>query len=804
MTRTSIRPGWAKKLFRSYPKAGDERAERTGSRGKLPAMRPRRAALLLVAAGTLVACGDRGVPPAYPRASLDLVLVTLDTVRADRLPAYGYAGIATPALDALGREGVRFANAATTVPFTLPAHSSILTGLYPPRHGVRENVGYVLPETVPTLAERLGEAGYATAGFVSAFVLDGRWGIGRGFETYLDDFDPEALEGANLASAQRDGAETTAAAIAWLDERPADRPFFLWLHLYEAHDPYTPPEPFASRYPGRPYEAEIAYVDELVGRLTTALATRGLASTTAVVVTGDHGEGLGDHDEQFHGFFVYDTTVRVPLLLRLPGGELAGRVVETAVSHVDLVPTFLELAGLAPAPDLDGTSLLELAAADADPTRAVYSESLYPLLHYGWAPLRALRRSDRKYIAAPLPELYQASADPGESRNEIRTERAEATRLARELEDLRARLDAAAPTAPGPADLDEEALARLAALGYVAGQGGVPIREETAVPRADPKDKIALHHAIMAAQSALGAGETDAARGHLERVLAQDPGILDAHQMLGSLAAQEERWDEALAAFQSALALDPEHKASLFGLANAYRKLGRSEEALVGFERLLALSPRDSKAALAAADLLAARGERTRAIAVLERAATGRDAPPILANQLGELLVAEGRTDEARAAFERALAAQEDLAQPHFNLAVLSEEAGDLDGAIAHYERASALAPRHYQALFNLGRLVGERGEVDRQQQLWEAAIESNPEFVRGYYYLAKLLMDRGGDLTRAEELARAGLARDPAHVAGPLGYYLLADLLNRTGRAAEAQDAARQGRELEPGGRGR
>ncbi len=767
--------------------------------------RRRLALALLTCLALLAACrrgGETPSPaPSYAPAALNLVLVTLDTLRADRLPAYGYAGIATPALDAIAREGVRFDHAATTVPFTLPAHSSILTGVYPPRHGVRENVGYVLPEGVPTLAERLAAAGYATGGFVSAFVLDGRWGIGRGFDHYFDDFDPAALEGANLASAQRDGAETTAAAIAWLEARPTDKPFFLWLHLYDPHDPYTPPEPFASRYPGRPYEAEIAYTDELVGRLAAALETRGLLDTTAVVVTGDHGEGLGDHGEQFHGFFVYDTTVRVPLLLRLPKAELAGRVVETAVSHVDLVPTFLELAGLPPATDLDGRSLVaQAAAAEPDPTRAVYSESLYPLLHYGWAPLRALRRGDRKYIQAPLPELFELSVDPGESRNAIRTERSAAAELSRNLDTLRSRLEAAAPAAAGAADLDEETLARLAALGYVAGQGGVAVADEAAVPRADPKDKIALHHAIMTAQSALGAGEREAARRQLERVLAQDPGILDAHQMLGSIAAQEERWDEALAAFQRALALDPEHKASLFGLANAYRRLGRHDEALLGFERLLALAPQDSKAALAAADLLAAKGEREGAIAVLERAGGGRDAPPILANQLGELLVAAGRAVEARTAFERALAANADLAQPHFNLAVLAEEAGQLDSAIAGYERAVALAPKHYQAQFNLGRLLGERGELDRQQQLWERAIESNPEFVRGYYYLAKLLMDRGGDLARAEELARQGLARDAQHVAGPLGYYLLADLLNRTGRPAEAAAAVRQAQEIEGG----
>jgi tetratricopeptide (TPR) repeat protein len=301
----------------------------------------------------------------------------------------------------------------------------------------------------------------------------------------------------------------------------------------------------------------------------------------------------------------------------------------------------------------------------------------------------------------------------------------------------------------------------------------------------------------MAAQSALGAGELDQARRRLERALAEDDRILDAHQMLGALAAQERRWADAASSFQRALALDPEHKASLFGLANAYRKLGRAKDALVGFERLLALTPQDSKAALAAADLLAARGERAKALAVLERAAQGRDAPPIVVNQLGELLAQEGRAGEARAAFERALAASTALPQAHFNLAALIEES-DPEAAIRHYEAALAAAPKHYQAQFNLGRLLGRRGDVGRQRELWRRAIASNPDFARGYFHLAKLLMDTSGDLAEAERLTREGLSRERRDSAGPLGYYVLADILERSGRVMEAGEALRRGRELE------
>ena len=278
-----------------------------------------------------------------------VVLITIDTLRADRLGCYGYADIETPHLDRLAGEGILFENAVTTVPFTLPAHSSIMTGAYPPVHGVRENVGYALDERLPTLAEDMSAAGRRTGGFISAFVLDGRWGIDRGFERYYDEFKVQDMGTLNIASVQREGTETMEQAETWLDD-VAGSPFFLWLHLFEPHDPYEAPEPFASRYPKRPYDAEVAYTDSLVGRLREMLEGRNLLDRTLLVVTGDHGEGLGDHGEYFHGFFVYDSTVRVPLIVRLPEGRLGGRRVDAAVSHVDLRPTILDALGLSSPP----------------------------------------------------------------------------------------------------------------------------------------------------------------------------------------------------------------------------------------------------------------------------------------------------------------------------------------------------------------------------------------------------------------------------------------------------------------------
>jgi arylsulfatase A-like enzyme/Tfp pilus assembly protein PilF len=730
---------------------------------------------------------------------LNIVLVTIDTLRSDRISSYGSDRVHTPNIDSFASDGVLFSNAASTVPFTLPAHSSILTGLYPPGHGVRENVGYTLDPAIPTLAEVLSSAGWTTAGFVSAFVLDRRWGIGRGFDHYFDDFDLSDFETPNLSSVQRPGDETIAEAVRWLDDRPMDTPFFLWLHLYDPHDPYTPPEPFKSRYPGQPYDGEVAYTDSLIGDFRTALEERGLLSNSLVILTADHGEGLGDHGESSHGFFVYDTTIHVSMIVRPPTDAFAGRIVDSAVSHVDLFPTILDAVGLNAPKAVHGHSLLPVISGQegAAIERSVYSESLYPLLHYGWAPLRAVRSGNLKLIDAPRPEVFDITADPSETRDLSSKDPVLVATLEDRLAELRTEIEAESQTGSAAPELDAETLSQLQALGYAAGQGGVSLEEEGDILRADPKDKIGLHRTIMRAQSQLRSDEA-AAEKTLLAVLAEDPDILDAHQMLGQLAASQERFDDAVGYFRRSLELAPDHKNSLMGLASSYRALGRTDEALIGFRRTLEVSGPDTRATLAIADIEVEQGNFEAAAQALEEAVETTETPALVHNKLGEVRAEQGRRDEAMALFAKAVEEKDDFAVAHFNLAALYEEAGDAQRAIAEYEKAIEVAPNYYEALFNLGRLVGYLGQVDRQQELWEASIDANPKFVQGQYYLAKLLMDRGGDLARAEELVRRGIENDPDHEEGPLGYYVLADILNRTGRAREAREAVANGQRIQ------
>jgi arylsulfatase A-like enzyme len=427
--------------------------------------------------GGLAACTARGP---MPRPS-NVLIVTLDTTRADRLPAYGDQSASMPALDRLAREGVVFDNATTVAPLTLTAHTSLFTGLYPTRHGVRDNADAPLDRALPTLAEVLKGHGFRTAAFVGSSVLAAGRGLSRGFDVYGD---VDAGGARTPGRLRRPGNEVVDAALAWLNAGD-DSPFLLWVHLYDAHAPYRPPEPYRSRYAADPYEAAIAFADSQVARIVDALDARHQLDRTAIVVAADHGESLGQHGEDEHGIFLYDSVMHVPLLVRMPG--IAPRRISSVTSLVDVMPTILDALGITPV-SADGISLLPaIRGSTPPPDRSLYTESLYPQ-RFGWSPLRALRDGRFKLIDAPRPELYDLEADPFEQQNIYADRTVLATAMTARL--------AAFTEAPRQAHGDAERVppdlrGRLAALGYV---GGAP-RVDRPGAR-DPKDVIAEYNQI--------------------------------------------------------------------------------------------------------------------------------------------------------------------------------------------------------------------------------------------------------------------------------------------------------------------
>ncbi len=734
-------------------------------------------ALALLASGPLAArLGLRRVRP-------NVLLISIDTLRADRVGAYGHAAAQTPHLDALAVRGLRFTQASTVVPLTLPAHASLLTGTFPAFHGVRDNGGFYIGEEQVTLAETLRAQGFATGGFVAAFVLDSRWGIAQGFDTYFDDFDLSQAQGVGLDSVQRRGDEVVQHAAAWIDAR-GDAPFFAWVHLYDPHAPYDAPEPYRARFPTGlhgAYDAEVAFTDAQVGELLRRLGSERLARTLVVVV-GDHGESLGEHEEQAHGFFVYDATLAVPLIVAGPGIE--ARVIDEQVRLVDVAPTLCDLLGV-PAPQaVQGRSLLPLARGERLGLTA-WSESYYPRYHYGWSQLEALRDGRFKFIAAPRPELFDLRADPHETRDLAANDPQRVAAFTRTLDELRAKLRGRA-AASGPRPVDRETEERLQALGYVGG--GVSARYLDERPRADPKDKIALYNLLKRAGSASLEGRLDDALALAREALRADPEIIEGHTLVGNFDAKASRHAAAADAYRRALALDPEHLGATFSLALAYKNLGRLDDAAAGFERLRTLDPKNGKALWQLADIDRRRGRLEQACDRLAQALTLDVDRPAFQLALGECRLEQKRWPEARAALEAALRARTDLPDAHFDLALVAEAQGDLAAAMHAYEAELRRDLRHHRASFNLAKLLLREGRVADALARFRAAVDAQPDFGTGWLYLGKALLDTG-DLAGAEQAARTGLARRPEPGTAALGHLVLADVYTRQGRP----DAARR-----------
>lgn len=743
--------------------------------------------------------GERlGHLPAGVRPSdLNLLLITLDTTRADRIHAYGFDGVETPNLDRLAREGVLFEQAVSPAPLTLPAHSSIFTGKYPPAHGVRDNGGFFLDERETTLAERLQSRGFTTGGFVGAYVLDHKWGIAQGFQTYFDDFDLSKYQSLSLGSVDRPGNEVADKALAWLEGLGSKR-FFGWVHFYDAHSPYDPPEPFQSRYAGHPYIGEIAFVDSQVGRLLSSLDAHHLTDNTVVVVVGDHGESLGEHGEGTHGFFVYQATMHVPLLIRAPYDGMAGRRVADTVRSIDILPTALELLGVKSPERLEGTSVVPLmTGAKKELGLAAYSEAIYPRFHFGWSDLRALTSGRYKFVAAPRPELYDLQQDPGESHNLYPERQALGDRMNQELVALEQRMSTTASAPKAAVEVDPDARARLAALGYV-GTFVTALAPDRA-GLADPKDKIQLFNLMtQARETARHDKESDEGLHALERVIAQDPKVIDAWFMLGNEYYRRRQFARAIEQFKHALELKPDYDLVVINMANAYRALGRDQEAMVGYRRFMELDPKNAQIRYEAAQILIdsgkldeARKELTQALALEPKLAAARNALGVLALRRGDLASAER---EIRAAIDE----KPDVRLAHYNLALLAEQQGDLPRAIAEYKNEIELHANSYKAAFNLGRLYERAGDRQGQIAQYRKAIEMNPGFAEGHLFLAKLYLDLEQNLDEAVRLARTGLELEPNGAYAPLGHYVIADVLSRQGRRAEAGQEAARGQALE------
>ncbi|HWS71464.1 MAG TPA: sulfatase-like hydrolase/transferase, partial [Thermoanaerobaculia bacterium] len=491
-----------------------------------------------------------------------VIIISIDTLRADHLPAYGYKDVETPAIDGLRKDAILFQNAYSTVPLTFPSHTAMLTGLLPPDNKVRNNIGYTLDPALPTIPSALKRKGYDTGAAISAYVLRGNAGLARAFDFYDDDIVSKA--NVPVGTLQRSGFETAAVAKRWIGEHK-ERPFFFMLHLFEPHSPYEPIEPFQSKF-RNPYDGEIATADRIVGEFLSDLKQQGIYDKAVVILMSDHGEGLNQHGEPEHGIFVYREDLHVPLLVKLPGGARGGETDAAPVSLIDIFPTVAELTGAEPPPALKGKSLLHHDAKDS--ARRVYAESLYPRIHLGWSELRTLVGADYQFIQAPKPELYDLAKDPAETNNVFATER-------RTYASMRDELGAYGAQIELPTHIDPEEAKKLAALGYLSSSA--PAQSG---PLADPKDGISQIAEMIAATRLMHEGKLAEAVTAFRAILEKNPRLSDAWNQLGEALETSGRLEEAAAAYRKAIELTPE-LATEFGmrLGAVLLKLDRLDEA---------------------------------------------------------------------------------------------------------------------------------------------------------------------------------------------------------------------------------
>lgn len=727
-----------------------------------------RAALILATSAVAVAAAAFGgwwYARESPPHQGPIVLISIDTLRADRLPAYGYTRVKTPALDALAADSVVFERAYSHSPQTLPAHASILTGKLPFEHGVRDNVGYALPDDERTLPELLRNRGFNTGAAVSSYVLRRDTGIAQGFTSYDAEL-PASAPDASVGAVQRDGSATLEAAERWLASQDGQR-FFLFLHLYEPHKPYAPPARFAQY---EPYDGEVAYADEIVGRFMEALKERDLYDPATIVVLSDHGEGLGDHGEQEHGLFLYDESVRVPLVVKQPDSTGAGRRVSAPVQHIDIAPTLLDFVR-APIPGgLRGRSLrdvLESAGATL-PEQGIYAEAFYSRLHFGWSELYSLTDSRYRYIKAPREELYDLQQDPREQRNIAADRQQSAAAMRGAIDQLVAGRPLEAPGAISAAD--EE---RFAALGYIGSARASAPAGETAL--ADPKD---MHHVLEAYRAAVDLASSrrfgEAIAG-LRRIVEKEPGMVDVWQQMGTLLLRTGRADEAVTAYKKVVELRPTDPNGLVSVAGALMRLRQLDEAREHAELAAKVAETAEPRAQAAAHEAVVRvalAQRDREAAIEHAAAAQKADPTLPLPQFvkGRLLFDDGKYEEALAAFEETEAAVKGRT---LQISELRFYMGDTLARLDRYAEAEkrfreelAVFPQNIRSYASLAMLyrASNRDQAAEQAIAELMRVAPTPEG----YALAARLWTIFGDRRRADAIrtdARERFRGDPSLV---------------------------------------
>lgn len=627
----------------------------------------------------------------------------------------------------LSLDGVTFENTYVQTPITLPSHASILTGTYPMHHKLQDVIGR-LRDDVPSLASILKQSGYATGAFVGSTVLSSRWNLNLGFDVYDDHFEvDENLSQVDFDRIERKADEVLALALNWL-QSAGTRPFFLWIHFYDPHDPYTPPEPFATEFRSRPYDGEIAYVDATLGKLFQNLKSQGLYDRSLIVLTADHGEGLGEHREIHHGYFVYDSTLRVPLIFKFPDARFMGARVPNSVRSVDIAPTILQILGIQPPASMQGESLLAMAAGKrAQVNLPVYAETYYPKIHFNWSPLFTLLSGHHKYIEAPQNELYDLQSDRGELSNIAPANQALTGRLRTELQGFQRRYTAAGVESDAAKHMDPETVARLKSLGYVAfTTSSAKSQADSELP--DPKLKIQVYNQLNRAISLSRRGAPEKAIEVFTQVASAEPTMPVVHFLLGMEYFEKGWYLKAMEEFKETLKHNPDSSVAMYNLARAYLESGQIDQAETGFKYLL---ERDPSHFAARHYLSLTYARRTRYLEALNEESKALQLRPDYAegyNNIGSYYLNLEQTDKAIEAYQKALSLRPGMLMARTNLALAYLRKRAFDDAIRQAREVVERDPRRGLAFYYLGQGYLGKDMKQEAREAFQKAKELNPK----------------------------------------------------------------------------
>ncbi|HSR53994.1 MAG TPA: sulfatase-like hydrolase/transferase [Acidobacteriota bacterium] len=674
------------------------------------------------------------MPPSAESAA-PVVLITVDTWRADY---WGKASdrVPTPVLDALAEDGAWFESAYCQVPLTPPSHASILTGTYPSSHGVRDFTSGPLSPEVPALAAILRNNGYQTAAFVSALVLDSVWGLDRGFDLYADDFAPEHAHGTSPGNVQRTAEETTDEVLRWLDGQPRGKPYFLWVHYFDPHHDYSPPEPFRSRHASDPYAGEVAYVDAQIGRLISALKQRDEYADSLIAVTSDHGESLGEHGEPNHGLLLYETTTRIPLIFKLPSRyQVKGRKVESVVESVDIAPTVLQALRLPQGVQqgMEGRGRLSALLGKDERRTPAYAETLYPLNTFGWAPLYALREGRYKLIEAPAPELYDLEQDPGETDNLFQQRSALGKQLQSKLQSRLRTLESGGSTAGDSPPVDPETVERLQALGYAAVSSPVPVSASAVGNLADPKEMLPVYRRIVNAMDAAEAGRPQQAVEVFQEVAREHPDLFIVQFSIGVNALKLGRPQQALEALDKARELNPGYDSIDLNRSRALASLGRLEEALDVLRGLVGRNPNFPAARHQLGALLRRQRQPAQAAEVYREILERRPDDWLAVKLLAVNLTEARQFDQALEHFDRYLQARPADALTANYRGIALDNSGRREEAVKSYRQALELKPDYGQARLNLSFALLRLGRPEEARETFQPLCTTHVQLCRQY-----------------------------------------------------------------------